>query len=411
MAAPRLRVSWFALLLHTTCGLTAVRWAVPQPRAPPRAAVRASEEELDRFFFDRAEVFVRGGAGGAGAVATQGTGKRPAGGNGGEGGSVYIECSAETNTLGHLHGRAHVRAYSGFDAKGRSDGPCGADEVVLVPPHTLVIDRETNATLGQLTHPGERLLVAAGGTGGEGNGAKWRRTGLDNKKVGPPGGAQKQSLILSMELVADVGLVGYPNAGKSTLLTAVTRATPKVADYPFTTLVPNLGVCEGRNFGLPRSMVWLDIPGLIDGAHAGKGLGRAFLRHTERCRLLLHLVNGESESAAADFVAINRELRLYSPKLGRTPQVVVLTKADLPHVAAKAEETLAALRAVVPHKRILCISAQDGANLKMLVQRTRALLDQMDSKEAAQGAAPAGGGGGGEGSVSGMTESSVESLS
>ena len=185
----------------------------------------------------------------------------------------------------------------------------------------------------------------------------------------------------------------------------------QVADYPFTTLVPNLGVCEGRNFGLPRSMVWLDIPGLIDGAHAGKGLGRAFLRHTERCRLLLHLVNGESESAAADFVAINRELRLYSPKLGRTPQVVVLTKADLPHVAAKAEETLAALRAVVPHKRILCITAQDGATLKMLVQRTRALLDQMDSKEAAQGAAPAGGGGGGEGAVSGMTESSVEGLS
>ena len=133
-------------------------------------------------------------------------------------------------------------------------------------------------------------------------------------------------------------------------------------------------------------MVWLDIPGLIDGAHAGRGIGRAFLRHTERCRLLLHLVNGESETPADDLASINNELQLYSPKLARTTQVVVLTKADLPHVAARAEATLAALRQVVAHRRIICISAESGVNLPVLVQRTRALLDALDTKVGAAAA-------------------------
>ena len=279
------------------CGLTALRWAPAWPQQHrPRSAVRATEEELDRFFFDRAEVFTRGGAGGEGAVATQGSGRLPAGGTGGDGGSVYIECCAETNTLGHLHGRFHVRAERGADASGRRDGTRGGDATVRVPPHTLIIDRATNATLGQLLI-GERLLVAAGGAGGEGNGARYRRLGVDNKKAGAPGPADKLALVLEMTLVADVGLIGYPNAGKSTLLTHVTRATPKIANYPFTTLVPNLGVCEAATFGLAKGMVWLDIPGLVDGAHAGRGIGRAFLRHTERCRLLLHLIDGESETS------------------------------------------------------------------------------------------------------------------
>jgi len=370
---------YFSALM--VCGFTALRWAPAWPQQHrPRTAVRATEEELDRFFFDRAEVFTRGGAGGEGAVATQGSGRLPAGAMGGDGGSVYIECCAETNTLGHLHGRAHVRADRGADASGRRDGFRGADATVRVPPHTLIIDRETNATLGQLLI-GERLMIAAGGTGGEGNGARYQRFGVDNKKVGPPGAAVKLGLVLEMTLVADVGLIGYPNAGKSTLLTHVTRATPKIADYPFTTLVPNLGVCEANSFGLPRGMVWLDIPGLVDGAHAGRGIGRAFLRHTERCRLLLHLIDGESDSPAADFIAINRELVLYSQTLAETPQVVVLTKADLPHVAARAEVTLAALREAVPHQRILCISAESGTNLTPLVQRTRSLLDAMDARE------------------------------
>lgn len=379
-----------AVLASLFGGLLALR-AGPLRPSPVAAAARrcgvpcltSVEHELDRFFFDRAEVFVKSGAGGNGAVATQGTGNRPAGANGGAGGSVYIECCGDTNTLGHLQGVAHVIADRGEDATGRKDGSRGAGATVRVPPHTLVVDRDTNATLHQLVEPGERLLVAAGGEGGEGNGALWRRTRDGGKKTGPPGGTERRWLVLSMTLVADVGLIGYPNAGKSTLLRAATRATPKVADYPFTTLVPNLGVCEAHAFGLRRSMVWLDIPGLIDGAHAGRGIGRAFLRHTERCRLLLHLINGESETPVEDLASINNELRLYSAALGRTTQVVVLTKADLPHVAARADETLAALRAATPHKRLLCISARSGDNLRELVRRTRLLLDKLDDRAVA----------------------------
>ena len=309
-------------LWASVLGLTAT------PLRPPRIAGASRrcavpcltdvEHELDRFFFDRAEVFVKSGAGGNGAVATQGTGNRPAGADGGAGGSVWIECCGDTNTLGHLQGVAHVIADRGEDATGRKDGSRGASATVRVPPHTLVVDRSTNVTLRQLIEPGERMLVAAGGEGGEGNGAVWRRSRDNGKKTGPPGGIERHCFVLSMTLVADVGLIGYPNAGKSTLLRAVTRATPKVADYPFTTLVPNLGVCEAHQFGLQRSMVWLDIPGLIDGAHAGRGIGRAFLRHTERCRLLLHLINGESETPVEDLASINNELRLYSAALGRT---------------------------------------------------------------------------------------------
>ena len=179
-SAPQLMLHFSSTLI---CGLTALRWAPAWPQQHrPRAAVRATEEELDRFFFDRAEVFTRGGPGGEGAVATKGSANLPMGAMGGDGGSVYIECCAETNTLGHLHGRFHVRADRGADASGRKDGFRGADATVRVPPHTLIIDRATNATLGQLLI-GERMLIAAGGAGGEGNGARYQRSGVDNKKV------------------------------------------------------------------------------------------------------------------------------------------------------------------------------------------------------------------------------------
>lgn len=205
------------------------------------------DSELERFFFDRAEIFVRSGAGGVGAIGFVGT--RPAGGTGGAGGSVYLQCSDDYNTLSHLQGRMSVRAERGHDALARGDGRSGDDFIVRVPPNCMVVVRDTNQTLGKLTKPGERMLVATGGHGGEGNGALFRRT-RDSKRVGAPGGTEKQWLVLSMTLVADVGLVGVPNAGKSTLLRAVTRARPKVADYPFTTLIPNLGVCQMESFQL-----------------------------------------------------------------------------------------------------------------------------------------------------------------
>ena len=335
--------------------------------------------QLERFFFDRCEIFVRSGAGGEGAVGY--VGARPAGGSGGAGGNVYIECSADYNTLTHLLGRASFHAERGRDAVERKAGSNGADAVVRVPPNCLVVVRDTNETIGRLLQPGDRLLVASGGAGGEGNGEVYRRTRSNAKGRTAPGGTQKMWLTLSMTLVADVGLLGMPNAGKSTLLRAVTRARPKVADYPFTTLIPNLGVCEMEQFKLrAQPMVWLDIPGVIEGAAAGRGLGHAFLRHTERCRLLLHLVDGESSDPVADLVAINGELTLYSPALSATPQIVVLTKADLPHVAANAGRTLAALKAAAGHARVILISSADGNNLRALLGRTSALLGQIEHR-------------------------------
>ena len=189
-----------------------------------RAALPA--DELERFFFDRAELFVRSGAGGKGAVAFRS--RQPAGGNGGAGGSVFLVCDSSLNTLGHLRGRMSVRAEPGADANGRESGRAAAEVLVRVPPNCRVSDMETGVHVGELMEPGDRLLVASGGQGGEGNGEVFRRTRTDSQKVTPPGGTERRKLLLSMTLVADVGLIGFPNAGKSTLISAVTRARPKV---------------------------------------------------------------------------------------------------------------------------------------------------------------------------------------
>ena len=250
----------FALLLLLVAPVGSLRLLAVRHRATgPVACASSAAEELERFFFDRCEVFVRSGAGGEGAIGFNG--QRPAGGSGGAGGSVMIECSDDYNTLAHLQGRQSFHAERGRDADGRAAGAAGADVIVRVPPNCIVTARDTNVTLGKLLVPGERLLVAEGGHAGEGNGDVWKRTrGPRAKQRSAPGGTQRQWLTLSMTLVADVGLVGLPNAGKSTLLRAVTRARPKVADYPFTTLVPNLGVCEMGAFELrSKPMVWLDM--------------------------------------------------------------------------------------------------------------------------------------------------------
>jgi GTP-binding protein len=337
--------------------------------------------ELERFFFDRVEVFVRSGAGGEGAIGFMG--QRPAGGSGGNGGDVYIECTSDYNTLSHLPNQGNFQAERGHDGQAREAGARGSDVVVRVPPNCLIVDRATNTTLGKLVSHGSRLLVAEGGHGGEGNGDVWFRTKRDSKGKTSPGGTQKKWLVLSMTLVADVGLVGVPNAGKSSLLRAVTRARPKVADYPFTTLIPNLGVCEMQRFGLrSRPMVWLDIPGLIEGAAAGKGLGLAFLRHTERCRLLLHLIDGESKDAVAELMSINHELAIYSQTLRDIPQVVVLTKTDLPHVAEHAEQTVRLLKEASGHGRVIAISSVAQRNLKTLLSRTSSILEQLGPPDA-----------------------------
>jgi len=356
-----------------------MRLGITDMRVDDTPAEFWDDTSLERFFWDEADVIVRSGPGGQGAIGF--VGRRPAGGDGGAGGSVYLECAGAINTLGHLHGRTSIRGERGQDGEGKKTGRKGQDAVLMIPPNVLVVDVETNRTLGKLTHPGERLLIAEGGHGGGGNGAVWSRTKHERKGLTPPGGSTRLKLRLSMTLVADVGLVAYPNAGKSSLLRAVTRARPKVANYPFTTIIPNLGVVDLEAFGLAgdgRGMVWLDIPGLIEGANTGRGLGLAFLRHTERCRLLLHLVDGESDTPVEDYLAINNELALYSEKLGRTPQVVVLTKIDLPHVANRVNTTLAALRAAMQHQRLICISSKSGERLRELLVRTRQVLNKMD---------------------------------
>ena len=393
-------------VVHAALLLSFAPFARPPRRCqPPCLQIDANDEsgasstaadQLERFFFDTAEVFVRSGAGGNGAVGF--VSLRPAGGSGGDGGSVYLECSADYNTLAHLQGRQSVHAARGSDATDRQAGRKGEESIIRVPPNCIVRARSStdadapSELLGTLLLPGDRMLVAEGGRGGEGNGEIWRRTRTGNgKRVGAPGGTERKWLELSMTLVADIGLVGMPNAGKSTLIRAVTRARPKVADYPFTTLIPNLGVCQLDSFGLKgRPMVWLDIPGLIEGAADGKGLGLAFLRHVERCRLLLHLVDGESDDPVAELLAIDRELANYSPQLAKMPQVVVYTKADLPHVAERAADTVAALKVAAGHGRVLTLSSQDGRNVKPLLSRARSILDQMDAKAASKTAAQQG---------------------
>ncbi len=385
-------------------GFLPQRWTPTQRRtrhASPLAAESldgvgggvSGVQSLESFFFDRCELYVRSGAGGEGAVCFTG-GTRPSGGTGGDGGNVYIECSPDYTTLGHLQGRAaSVRAGRGADADGRQSGAFGEHSVVRVPPNVLVVDGDTNETVAKLVTPGERVLVASGGAGGQGNGEVWRRTRRDSKARVAPGGTERRRLLLSMTLVADVGLVGLPNAGKSTLLRAVTRARPKVADYPFTTLIPNLGVTEMEAFEMrgAKPMVWLDIPGLIEGAAAGRGLGHAFLRHTERCRLLLHLIDGETCEPSADLAVINRELASYSPLLASRPQVIVLTKADLA-AEGSVRRRLEELKAAAGHGRVLCVSSAERTNLKTLLARVRSLLDTLprtEPAEAERAAAPA----------------------
>lgn len=284
-----------------------------------------------RLFFDEATIIVRAGAGGNGCVSF----RRekyvpfggPNGGNGGRGGNVYLSANSQLNTLVAFTRRRHFRAGSGEHGLGKGQqGRSGEDRYIDVPLGTVVHDRATGALWGDLIKEDQVLLVARGGRGGRGNEAFKSSTKQAPRfaELGEPG--EERTLELELRLIADVGLLGKPNAGKSTLLASVSAARPKIADYPFTTLQPNLGVVEIDN----RVFVMADIPGLIEGAHQGAGLGIQFLRHVERTRLLVHLLDGASLDPAADYRAINQELAQYSEKLATKPQVVVLNKMDLP---------------------------------------------------------------------------------
>jgi len=293
-------------------------------------------------FIDECELRVEAGAGGKGAVAF----RRekyipfggPAGGDGGRGGDVVLIADSGLGTLYDLTHQRIVRADPGQNGMGKDCyGRAAKDVEVRVPVGTIVFDSETQEKICELTRPQERIVIAKGGEGGRGNRHFTTPEDRAPRRAEPGAPGETRSLRLELKVMADVGLLGFPNVGKSTFISAVSRARPKVADYPFTTLVPHLGVVTIGDFrqGLGRSFVIADIPGLIPGASEGAGLGIQFLRHLDRTRLLLHLitVTGEDDrSPLADYHAIRKELKAYSPELARRPEVVALAKADLPDV-------------------------------------------------------------------------------
>jgi len=329
------------------------------------------------LFFDEARIYVKGGDGGNGCVSFRREKYVPLGGpnggNGGRGGNVYLVVDPSLNTLVHFRRKIHFKAEKGGNGRGKEQhGRKGADLFVPVPPGTVVYDDETGELLADLVEPGQKALVARGGRGGRGNAAFKSPTNQAPRiaERGEPG--EERWLRLELKLIADVGLIGVPNAGKSTLLARVTAAKPKIADYPFTTLQPNLGVVQIDH----RDFVMADIPGLIEGAHSGAGLGDQFLRHVERCRVLIHLLNGLSPDPVGDWEAINQELELFNPRLAAKPQIVAFNKMDLPEVRERWPEVRQALldRGV---EDPMAISAATGEGVPALLQRVLSLLDRL----------------------------------
>ncbi len=292
------------------------------------------------MLYDHTKIYVKAGDGGDGSMhfrrekfAPFGG---PDGGDGGRGGSVYFEATHNLNSLIDYRYRHQFKAGAGEPGiRQKMHGAKGEDVVLKVPPGTVIRDADTHALVADLVEEGQRVMVARGGRGGLGNTHFATATHQTPKEAqkGEPG--EERSLTLELRLIADVGLVGYPNAGKSTLLSVVTAAQPKIADYPFTTLAPNLGVVEvgQARRGDGFSFVLADIPGLIEGAAQGVGLGHEFLRHVQRTRLLIHMLDGaslEDRDPWQDFQAINNELRAYDEQLAQRPQIVVLNKMDVP---------------------------------------------------------------------------------
>ena len=329
---------------------------------------------------DEVKIFVRSGDGGDGLIhfrrekfVPRGG---PAGGDGGNGGDVVLTVNPKLSTLINFQNRAHFRAQAG--ERGGSNNKTGAsasDLEIEVPPGTIVRDADSGGLFGDLVQAGDRLVVARGGRGGRGN-ARFKNASHQAPRVaerGEPG--EERWLNLELKLIADIGLVGVPNAGKSTLLSVVSNARPKIANYPFTTLEPNLGVLRYDD----RDLVVADIPGLIEGAHMGVGLGHAFLRHIQRTRVLVHLLDGAGADPLADYNQINVELSLYDDQLGEKPQIVVFNKMDMPEAQERWPEIEAALkdRGVTP----LAISAVTQQNVQSLIQELFWVVDSLPEQD------------------------------
>ncbi len=337
-------------------------------------------------FLDQAKVYVRSGNGGAGCVSF----RRekyvefggPDGGDGGRGGHVWAECVDGLNTLIDYRYQQHFKAGTGGHGKGQNrSGGSGADMVLKVPVGTQIYDEDGETLIADFTEVGARIRLVRGGNGGFGNAHFKSSTNQAPRRANPGAPGEERWLWLRLKLIADAGLVGLPNAGKSTFLAAVSAAKPKIADYPFTTLHPNLGVVRLDD----REFVLADIPGLIEGAHVGVGIGDRFLGHVERCRVLLHLVDSSHEDVAAAYRTVRGELAAYGHGLEDKPEIVALAKADLLDEAARKEKR-AALEAEAGHT-VLVVSAATGDGVRPALGALLRAID--DVTAAAENAYPA----------------------
>ena len=338
-------------------------------------------------FVDEVSIRVKAGDGGNGCVSFRR--ERfvprggPDGGNGGKGGDVILWADAQLSTLLDLTYPQPFRAQRGTHGKGKDQtGKNGKDLIIRVPVGTLVRDDQTEEVLQDLLFDGQRFVIAAGGRGGRGNARFATATQRAPRHAEEGEKGTERWLRLELKLLADVGLIGYPNVGKSTLLSQISTARPKIADYPFTTLIPNLGVVAREEH---RPFVVADIPGLIEGASTGAGLGLTFLRHVERTRLLVHLLDiseGTSRNPVNDFHALNHELRAYQPTLGEKIQIVALNKIDLPAVQGRAAEIEEEFKRM--GYRLYLISGRTGEGVERLVEAVSQRLESILEKSNGQ---------------------------
>jgi GTP-binding protein len=339
-------------------------------------------------FLDQARVYVRSGNGGAGALSF----RRekfiefggPDGGDGGRGGDVVVEVVDGLNTLIDFRYQQHFKAKTGGHGMGKNRaGARGADAVLRVPAGTQVFEEDGETLIADLTEVGQRVVIARGGNGGFGNAHFKSSTNRAPRRANPGQEGEERTIWLRLKLIADAGLVGLPNAGKSTFLATVSAAKPKIADYPFTTLDPGLGVVaiDGREF------VLADIPGLIEGAHEGAGLGDRFLGHIERCRVLLHLVDATGEHAGKAYKTVRRELEAYGAGLAEKPEIVALSKieaVDARTLKAQSER----LRRTAKRKPLL-LSAATGAGVTEALRAVTAVMDETKANKTQAQQAPA----------------------
>ncbi|MEO1043476.1 MAG: GTPase ObgE [Pseudomonadota bacterium] len=314
-------------------------------------------------FLDRTKIYIKAGDGGNGAASF----RRekyiefggPDGGDGGRGGHVIARATDSLNTLIDYRYQQHFKAKSGKGGAGRQRTGAGGDDIIIdVPTGTEIYEEDEDTLIADLDHPGAEVLLAKGGNGGFGNLRFKTSTNQAPDRANPGHPGEERTVWLRLKLLADAGLVGLPNAGKSTFLSVVSAAKPKIADYPFTTLVPQLGVVR---LGPGQSFVLADIPGLIEGAHLGAGIGDRFLGHVERCAVLIHLVDGGSENPVADYHTVRGEIEAYGQDLGEKPELIALTKSDTTD-ADLLEDHRAELSAVTG-KSVFVVSAVTGAGM------------------------------------------------